>query len=137
MVSPPGTKSFNSFRKLHTFFKRKSRESFSDIELLAVPIIGAMIGRGEFGVLFNLSGKQSASEWQADDYRDVLLLRMGEKSFDRLLAKDVEDDLECGEVRLLKAEQGFLHGLDARPETLDFALLLALTQATRKLRPGA
>ena len=52
-----GHKVFQIFCQLDTLLKWQAGKSFPHIELLPVAVIGAMIGRGEFRVLVNLSGK--------------------------------------------------------------------------------
>ena len=55
-------------------------------------------------------------------------LGVGKKRDDRLLAKNVENDLERSQLGLLETKQSFVHRFNARSETLDLSFFLTLAE---------
>src|SRR6185312_10644445 len=87
-----------------------------------------MIVLRKFALLRQLAAQQSTGQREADNDRDTFFLRFGKQHVNRFLAEDIENNLQRDETRLLKAEQGFVHGFDAGAEVANLALALQLAQ---------
>lgn len=110
--------------EFHALVKWDAGEGFSYVESGAIAIEIAVVVRGKFRFFGELPGEQAAGERESHDDAHALFFGDGEKLGDGLLAEDVEDNLQAGEVRLLQADESFLHRLDARAVVFDFALFL-------------
>src|SRR5579871_3136724 len=89
----------NQFQSL---LETEPGKRFPDVELLAITIETPVIVWSKRGRWCVLTGKQTGSQRQPNDYCDALFRTLIEKSESWCLAKDVEDDLERSEPRLLQ-----------------------------------
>ena len=110
-------------------------EGLADVEGVAVAVVVTVVFFGEGGGEGVFAGEEAGGEGEADDEGDAFLGGEVEKFVDGLLAEDVEDDLEAGEVVLLEAGAGFVHGFDADAEVADEAFGLEFAEPIENVAP--
>ena len=86
---------------LQAGFVVDASKSLAAVERLAAAVEPAVIVRRELRVAGHLAREQARGEWDTGDDPDVLALRLFEEEPGGPLAEDVEDDLDCGDDRVL------------------------------------
>src|SRR5450830_726035 len=106
----------------------KPGKGLADIELLAVAIEVAMIVRLEGSGMRHLATQQATRQRQPHDNAYPELPGPWQQGVQRLLAEDVEDDLQRAQAFLLQTDQAFFNAFHAGAETTDQTVVAQLAQ---------
>jgi hypothetical protein len=89
-------------------------------------VVVTMIGFGKFLVPCHLAAQDAACERQPDDDADIISFGQRKQRLDRVLAENIEDDLQRHHARALCRHDRFLDGFHAGAERPDQPLVLEI-----------
>ena len=97
---------FDAVGEFHGLFKRDAGEGLADVEVLAVGVVAAMVAGGEVVSRVYLPASRPLASGRRTIRATPFSFGLGEERVDRLLAEDVEDDLQRAAIPLAAGSRG-------------------------------